>query len=100
LPAKVGRVLHPVEQLRAFELVEAFDLQRARLEGAHAGGDEDGLGQEAGAPGGLHVEAAVVLLLHHVTVWPRWKVAPKGSICLSSASVSSLPVHTGMAGMS
>ena len=35
-----------------------------------------------------------------VTSWPRWKVAPKGSICFIRLSVSSLPVTTGSAGMS
>jgi hypothetical protein len=65
LAREVGRVLHPVEQLRAVELVEAVDLQQARLEGADAGGDEDGLGQELRAARGLDPEAAVVLLLDH-----------------------------------
>jgi hypothetical protein len=35
-----------------------------------------------------------------VTSWPKWNVAPKGSICLRRLSVSSWPVHTGTAGMS
>ena len=35
-----------------------------------------------------------------VTSWPKWKVAPKGSIWRSRLSVSCWPVHTGTAGMS
>jgi hypothetical protein len=51
LARELRRVAHAVVHLRAVELLEAVDLQRARLERAHAAGDEDGLGQEARALG-------------------------------------------------
>ncbi|MCY1231998.1 hypothetical protein D9M72_444650 [compost metagenome] len=61
---EAARVLDAVEQLLAVELVEALDLQRARLERAHAGSDEDGLGDEAGSERGLDEEAAVFAALN------------------------------------
>jgi hypothetical protein len=64
LAGELRRALDAVEQLRVVELLEAVDLQRARLERAHAAGDEDRLGQEARALGGLDEEAAVGLLAH------------------------------------
>jgi hypothetical protein len=39
------------------------NFQRARLEAADAGGDENGLGDEAGAERGLQVETTVIALL-------------------------------------
>ena len=64
LAGEVGRALDPVMQLRAVELAQTVDLEQARLEGADAGRDEDGLGQELRAPGGLDEKAAVLLLFH------------------------------------
>ena len=62
---KVGRILDTVEKLRAFKLLQSIDLEGAGLEGAHASGDENGLGQELRALAGFHIEAAVCLLFDH-----------------------------------
>nr|GEU28069.1 hypothetical protein [Tanacetum cinerariifolium] len=60
LAFELGRILDLVVQLRAFEHVDAVDLQRAGLERTDAGGNEDGLGDELGAGRGGDIEAAVV----------------------------------------
>ena len=61
---ELRRVLDAVEHLGVVEVVEAGHLQRARLERADTAGDDDRLAQQAGAPGGLDKELAVVALLH------------------------------------
>ncbi len=52
-------ILHAVRQLRAFELLDAVDLDGARLERANTSGDENGFGDEACTSGGFEIEAAV-----------------------------------------
>ena len=58
------RVAHAVKELRVAMPLDAFDLQCARLERADAAGDEEGLGNQAGAAIGFDIEAAVVALAH------------------------------------
>ena len=64
LAGELGRVLHAIVDLGSLELLEAVHLERARLEGAHAGGDEDRAGEETRAPGGLDEEAPIRLARH------------------------------------
>ena len=71
LAGEISRVLHPVLQLRAIELVQAIDLERAGLECAHAGSDEDGLGEEPRALGGFDEEAAIVPLFNRLDFLPE-----------------------------
>jgi hypothetical protein len=65
LAGEVGRVAHAVKQLPALEGGQPVQLDRARLERAHAGGDEHGARHEARAGAGLDREAPVVLLAQH-----------------------------------
>ena len=63
LAGEIRRVAHAVKELRAFKRFQALELERARQEGAHAGGDEDRPGEKGLAPGCAHEKAAIVPLL-------------------------------------
>ena len=65
LAGKGGWVAHAVKELFALEGGQPVQLDRARLERAHAGGDEHGARDEARAGAGGDLEAPVVQLAQH-----------------------------------